>query len=85
MSPYPTGCSQHCNSGADCTEASQQCLIPPEAGNVRFLGADTEDLDPPMDWADKLFAAVLLVASAGGAVALISFTFGWSLEKFFTN
>lgn len=59
--PYPTGCTQHCNDGADCTETSMHCQTPPasdslEAGNVYFppnwhTSQDTEaDTDEPTTW-----------------------------------
>jgi len=83
--PYPTGCIQHCNDGADCTETKQHCRIPVEAGNVWFAGDEPEEPIPPMTWSEKLTLVFLLAISAGCAVALISLGFGWACQTFFSN
>jgi len=82
---YETGCTQHCNGGADCTETKQHCRAVDKSGNV--LPAQDEPEEPilPMTWSEKLTLVFLLAVSAGCAVALISLGFGWACQTFFIN
>lgn len=80
--PYPTGCGQMCNSGADCTETTMHCKKQ-EAGNVFFVGEEPEELLPPMTISDKFVFLIVMITSGGLAVSVINLMLDVLAKHFF--
>lgn len=68
----------HQAAHAKCREA-HGCAS--EGGNVWFVGTEPED--PPMSWPDKLVMTLLLLSSAGIAIAMLVVAYGYLYQTIF--